>query len=136
MRETGALFAGELSGHYYFKENFTAESASYAALLILNLLAKTGQPLSELTRTVATYAQSGEINHDVDDKDHILEILTKTYKDGTLSTLDGIKISYPDWWFNARPSNTEPLLRLNVEAKNKELLELKKTELLNIIKGE
>lgn len=133
MREENATFGGELSGHYYFKENFTAESAGFAALLILNLMAKTKKPLSELVKPVQRYYQSGEINTEVKDKDAILENLKKTYKDGKLDTLDGIKIIYPTWWFNVRASNTEPLLRLNVEADTKELLAIKKTELLNII---
>ena len=135
MREKGAVFAGELSGHYYFKENFTAESASFAALLLLNLLAETGQPLSELTRKMHKYFQSGEINSEVENKEEIIKTLEETYKDGKLDLLDGIKIVYPTWWFSVRGSNTEPLLRLNVEADTKEQMEEKRDELLKIIRG-
>jgi phosphomannomutase len=135
MRQEKALFAGELSGHYYFAENFTAESASFAVVLILNLLAQQDQPFSTLVQPIKRYFQSGEINNEVDDKDMVIDTLKKTYKDGTLSELDGIKITYPDWWFNVRASNTEPLLRLNLEAKTHKMLELKKAELLNIIQN-
>jgi phosphomannomutase len=134
MREENAIFAGELSGHYYFAENFTAESASLAVIFVLNMLAKQKQTLSGIATTVQKYHQSGEINTEVDDKDMVLDTLRKTYKDGTLSELDGVKITYDNWWFSVRASNTEPYLRLNIEADSKEQLELKKAELLNIIR--
>lgn len=141
MRKEDAYFGGELSGHYYFKENAYAEMTSLAAIFILNEMAATGKKLSELVAEVKKYFHSGEINNTVSDAGAIMEKLKEKYKDGTLSELDGIKISYPDpatpggtsWWFNVRSSNTEPLLRLNLEAKTKEMMEEKKKEILSII---
>ncbi len=135
MRDEGAVFGGELSGHYYFKENFTAESATLAVLYLLNLLAKNNTPLSVLTKDMQRYVQSGEINSEVSDKNAVIEKLLKKYADGRLSTLDGIKVVYPDWWFNVRGSNTEPLLRLNVEAHSPALLAAKTEELLTLIRA-
>lgn len=131
----GALFAGELSGHYYFNANKNGEVSTLAAFTLLNLMAKTGKPISELVAHLRRYFHSGEINSEVTDKDAILAKLSETYKDGSQHTLDGLKVSYPDWWFNVRPSNTEPVLRLNLEAKTKEMMEQKRDELLGIIRG-
>ena len=133
MREENAVMAGELSGHYYFRENSNAEASTLAVIFIMNRMAKTGKKLSELVAEVKKYYHSGEINSTVADAPSIMEKLKEKYKDGTFSELDGIKISYPDWWFNVRSSNTEPLLRLNVEAKTKEMMENKRDELLKII---
>jgi len=135
MREVGAIFAGELSGHYYFEENSFAEAGTLPALLLLNLMAETGQPISTLVATLRRYAHSGEINSEVHDKDAVLTALKAKYADGKQHELDGLKVEYPDWWFNVRPSNTEPLLRLNLEAKTAVLMEEKKAELLAIIRG-
>lgn len=135
MRDDGALFAGELSGHYYFQENSFAEAGSLASLILLNLMSETEQKISELTQDLKRYFHSGEINSDVADKDAILAILKEKYADGKIHELDGLKVEYPTWWFNVRPSNTEPLLRLNMEADTKELMEQKRDELLAIIRG-
>jgi phosphomannomutase len=135
MREEGAVFAGELSGHYYFAENSCAEASTLAVLSILNLMAETGKSVSELVAALRRYAHSGEINSEVADKDTILAALKEKYADGQQHELDGLKVDYPDWWFNVRPSNTEPLLRLNLEAKTPELMEEKKAELLALIRG-
>ncbi|HOK04967.1 MAG TPA: phosphomannomutase/phosphoglucomutase [Victivallales bacterium] len=135
MREYGAVFAGELSGHYYFKENFTAESQGLAFLMFANLICKTGKSASELVAPLKKYYSSGEINSKVLDVKQILNKIKTTYKDGNLFELDGVSVEYDNWWFNVRASNTEPLLRLIVEAKTKELMEEKKNELLRIIKG-
>jgi phosphomannomutase len=135
MREDGALFAGELSGHYYFKENSFAEAGSLASLILLNLMTETGQKISELTQDLKRYFHSGEINSDVEDKDEVLATLKSKYADGKIHELDGLKVEYPHWWFNVRPSNTEPLLRLNMEADTKALMEEKRDELLAIIRG-
>jgi phosphomannomutase len=135
MREVGAIFAGELSGHYYFAENSLAEAGSLPALYLLNLMAETGQPISALVKTLERYYHSGEINSEVEDKDTILATLKERYADGAAHELDGLKITYPDWWFNVRGSNTEPLLRLNLEANTPELLAKKQAELLAIIRG-
>ena len=135
MLEEGAVFGGELSGHYYFEENSNAEASTLAAFMILNLMAKSGKKASELIAEVKRYYHSGEINSEVHDKDAVLTKLKEQYSDGKQHELDGLKVDYPDWWFNVRPSNTEPLLRLNLEATTAELMEEKKAELLATIRG-
>ncbi len=135
MRETGAIFAGELSGHYYFEENSFAEAGTLPALLLLNLMTETGKKMSELVADIKRYHHSGEINSEVEEKDRVLEELREKYADGTQHELDGLKVSYPTWWFNVRASNTEPLLRLNLEAETEEQLAEKTAELLAIIRG-
>lgn len=135
MRAEGAVFAGELSGHYYFAENAFAEAGTLPAILLLNLMAETGKPLSELVKNSRRYFHSGEINSEVADKEAVLETLRSRYRDGRQHELDGLKVEYKDWWFNVRPSNTEPLLRLNLEAETADLLRGKKEELLAIIRG-
>lgn len=135
MREDGAIFAGELSGHYYFEENSFAEAGTLPALLLLNLMAETGKKISELVHELKRYSHSGEINSEVTDKDAVLQTLREKYADGKQHELDGLKVEYPDWWFNVRPSNTEPLLRLNLEADTLELMEQKRDELLALIRN-
>jgi phosphomannomutase len=135
MRDVDAVFAGELSGHYYFKDNSYAESATLAAVLVLNMLARSGETLSALAKKVERYHHSGEINSTVKDVDGILGSLLERYGDGEITALDGLKVTYPTWWFNVRASNTEPLLRLNLEADTKELLDEKREELLAIIRS-
>lgn len=135
MRDVQAVFAGELSGHYYFKENSFAEAGSLAALMILSVMAETGQSASVLARDLKRYAHSGEINSEVDDKDAVMRKLEEIYSDGNVSHLDGVKIDFPTWWFNVRPSNTEPLLRLNLEADTPELMEQKRDEVLAVIRA-
>ncbi len=135
MRENNVFFAGELSGHYYFKDNYTTESSSLAVIYLLNLMTKTGKKISELVAPLKKYHQSGEINSTVSDPQKILAKLEKKYSDGIVSHLDGLKITYPDWWLNVRPSNTEPLLRLNVEADTQETMEEKRDEVLGVIRG-
>ncbi len=135
MLEESAVFGGELSGHYYFEENSNAEASTLAAFMILNLMAKNGKKASQLIKEVKRYYHSGEINSEVHNKDAVLAKLKEKYADGSQHELDGLKVDYPDWWFNVRPSNTEPLLRLNLEATTEELMEEKKAELLAIIRG-
>lgn len=135
MREEGAIFAGELSGHYFFEENSKAELPTLAAMMLINSMNETGKKLSELTQDLKRYSHSGEINSDVEDKIGMIEKLKKIYKDGEVDELDGARIDFPDWWFNVRPSNTEPVLRLNLEAKTQELMEEKRDEILEIIRG-
>ena len=134
MREQGAIFAGELSGHYFFEENSKSEMATLAVLILTNLMNETGKKMSELTNRLKRYYQSGEINSEVEDKNAVFEKLKEKYADGKLDTLDGIRIDYLDWWFNVRASNTEPKIRLNLEAKTKELMEEKREEVLAIIR--
>ena len=135
MRDTGAVFAGELSGHYYFEENSVAESSTLTAILLLNLMAESVEPVSEIVAHTKRYVHSGEINSEVEDKDAVIAHLEKKYADGKASRIDGIKIDYPTWWFNVRASNTEPLLRLTLEAETKEAMEEKRDELLRVIRG-
>ena len=136
MRDHDAFFAGVLSGHYYFKDNYTTESSALAVVYLLNLMQKTGRKISELVKPLQKYYQSGEINSPVENMKKVLETLAARYSSGELSDLDGLKISFPDWWFNVRGSNTEPLLRLNLEANSKDLMLAKRDELLQIIRGE
>ena len=121
MAETGAVFGGEHSGHYYFRENYRADSGIIAAMLVLELLSVTGKPLSELLAPFKRYAASGEINTVVDDPEGAVELMAAEVEAaggalGTGDRLDGLTVDRGDWWYNLRPSNTEPLLRLNVEA--------------------
>ena len=135
MRENDAVFAGELSGHYYFKENFTAECQGLALIKLANLICKKNKPVSELVAPLRKYFSSGEINSKVADTKPILDAIRKRYADGNMYELDGISSEYPHWWFNVRSSNTEPLLRLIVEADTEALMEEKRDELLKLIRG-
>ena len=135
MRENDAVFAGELSGHYYFKENFTAESQGLAFMSMANLLCKTGKTACELVAPLRKYYSSGEVNSRVSDTDSIIAEIKKRYADGNMFELDGISVEYDNWWFNVRSSNTEPLLRLIVEAKDEATMEAKRDELLTLIRG-
>ncbi len=135
MRENDAVFAGELSGHYYFKQNFTAESQGLAMIMLANLICKTGKKVSDLVAPLRKYFSSGEINSKVAEVAPVLDAIRSRYADGNMFELDGVSVEYSDWWFNVRASNTEPLLRLIVEADSLELMESKKDELLGIIRG-
>ena len=136
MAETGAIFGGEHSGHYYFKDNFRADSGMIAALLILEALSAAGEPLSTVLEPFQRYVASGEINSEVADQQGMLEKLADVYRDGKQDLSDGLTVEFEDWWFNSRPSNTEPLLRLNLEARASELMEEKRDEVLAIIREE
>ncbi|HVL94185.1 MAG TPA: phosphomannomutase/phosphoglucomutase [Acidimicrobiales bacterium] len=116
MAETGAVFAGEHSGHYYFRDNYRADSGLIAALIVLELLSTSGQPLSELVRPLDRYSASGEINREVADPPAVIEQVAAAYAGASQDRIDGLTVDLGDWWFNLRPSNTEPLLRLNLEA--------------------
>lgn len=116
MAETGAIFGGEHSGHYYFADNFRADSGIIAALVVLELLSKANQPLSELRKPFERYAASGEINVTVDDPQAVVERVADAYADADQERVDGLTVDLGDWWFNLRASNTEPVLRLNLEA--------------------
>jgi len=123
VRETGAVFGGELSGHYYYRDNYCADSGVITFIKMLNLLGSTDAKMSELLAPVRKYAQSGEINFEVEDKDAKIKEIAEVFADGEIDYLDGITVQYKNWWFNVRPSNTEPVLRLNAEADNPELLD-------------
>jgi phosphomannomutase len=136
MAETGAVFGGEHSGHYYFRENYRADSGLIAGLIVLQEMSRAGRPLSEMLEPFRRYHASGEINSEVTDQLGTTELVARRYEDGRQDRLDGLTVEYDDWWFNVRPSNTEPLLRLNVEARTPELLEEKTAEILAIIRDE
>jgi phosphomannomutase len=136
MAETGAIFGGEHSGHYYFRDHYRADSGIIAALMVLERLSEAGTPLSELLAPYRRYHASGEINSEVTDQEGTIEQVAKVFADGRQDRLDGLTVEYEDWWFNLRPSNTEPLLRLNVEARTEELLQERTAEVLSIIRGE
>src|SRR5579875_396421 len=117
MAETGAVFGGEHSGHYYFRDNYRADSGLIAAAVVLEVVSRAGQPLSELRRPLERYANSGEINIQVDDPRSVVDAMEAAYAGrASLDRPDGLTADLGDWWFNLRPSNTEPLLRLNLEA--------------------
>ena len=116
MKETGAVFGGEHSGHYYFRDNYRADSGILAMLVLLQVMSEDGRPLSELRRGYEPYSQSGEINYVVDDKDATLREVERSFAEASIDRLDGLTIDLGDRWFNLRPSNTEPVLRLNAEA--------------------
>jgi phosphomannomutase len=120
MAETGAVFGGEHSGHYYFRDNYRADSGLIAALVVLQVLSRSGRSLSELRRPYERYAASGEINTEVPDPRAVIEVVAGAYADADQDRLDGLTVDLGDWWFNLRPSNTEPLLRLNLEAPDTE----------------
>ena len=135
MRDHDALFAGELSGHYYFKDNFTAESSAMAILSLANIVSNSDKPLSALIAPLRKYFASGEINTHVSrDPQAILAEIKAKYTDGREFELDGISVEYADWWFNVRCSNTEPLVRLNLEAKTEAVMVAKRDELLAMIR--
>ncbi len=137
MRETDAVFGGEVSGHYYFRDFYCADSGTMPALLILELVSQEGRSLSELMAEFRTaYFISGEINSEVDDQQGKMEEIAERYSDGEITRLDGISVDYPDWHFNVRPSNTEPLLRLNLESlASREDMEAKRDEVLGLIRS-
>ncbi len=115
MAETGAVFGGEHSGHYYFRDNYRADSGMLAMLVLLQVLSESGVPLSELRRDVEPYATSGEVNLRVEDRLGAIERVAASFAGAELDRLDGLTVSWPDRWFNLRPSNTEPYVRLNAE---------------------
>ena len=135
MREKNAIFGGEHSGHFYFRDHYFADSGLIALLVVLELISRENKPVSELLRPLDRRFRSGEINSRVADIPRKLAELERTYGDAEIDHLDGVTISYPDWWANVRPSNTEPLLRLNVEADTPDLLAAKRDELLQLIRS-
>jgi phosphomannomutase len=137
MREHGGAFGGEVSGHYYFRDFWCADSGTIPALLVLELLSTGDAPLSELVGALRQrYFISGEINSEVADQEAKMNELAERYSDGEVSWLDGVSVDYPDWHFNVRPSNTEPLLRLNLESLvSREDMERKRDVVLKLIRS-
>jgi phosphomannomutase len=137
MRDEGGAFGGEVSGHYYFADFYNADSGTLPALLILELLSREGRSLSELVADLRSrYFISGEINSEVADPRAKMDEIAERYGDGEITTLDGISVDYEDWHFNVRPSNTEPLLRLNLESLvSQDDMERRRDEVLDLIRS-
>jgi phosphomannomutase len=135
MAETGAIFGGEHSGHYYFRDNYRADSGIIAAMVVLEVLSRATEPLSALLAPYRRYSDSGEINTKVTDPDASVEAIAAHYRDLALEVdrTDGITVEPGDWWFNLRTSNTEPLLRLNVEANTPADCQRHVAELLDLV---
>jgi phosphomannomutase len=135
MAQTGAIFGGEHSAHYYFRDNYRADSGLIAALVVLEQLSVAGVPLSELRAPFERYAASGEINTRVDDPAAVIERVAERYSQYDQDRLDGLTVDAGDWWFNLRPSNTEPLLRLNLEAPDADACAARVAEVLAAFDG-
>jgi phosphomannomutase len=133
LRERHGIFGGELAGHYYFRDHYYADCAILALVEVLNLRRQTGEPLSQLVAPLERYHKSPEINFMVEDKAAKIELLARRYAGADIDYLDGITISYRDWWANVRPSNTEPYLRLVLEAKTAHELERRRKELTALL---
>ena len=133
LRERQGVFGGELAGHFYFPQNYYADSAILAVLEMLNLLWKEDRPLSAVAAPLLRYPKTPEINFEVEDKEGMIRRLAERYADAEIDYLDGITIWYRTWWANVRPSNTEPLLRLVLEADTEEELERRREELVGIL---
>ena len=133
--KNNGIMGGELSGHYCFKDFFYMDSGTIAFLTLLQVISKENKKVSELAKELAIYFKSAEMNFPIEDKAVVLEKIKEKYEDGKQDYLDGVTVEYKDWWFNVRPSNTEPLLRLTIEADTKELLEEKKEELTAFLAG-
>ena len=136
MAETGAVFGGEHSGHYYFRDNFGADSGMLAMLVLLGVLSEDGRPLSELRRDVERYSASGEINFTVSDPATAMAQVEEAFEGSGVDHVDGLTVDFGQEWFNLRPSNTEPLLRLNVEAKTPEAVSALVSKIQQILEGD
>jgi phosphomannomutase len=135
MREHDAIFGGEHSGHFYFRDNWYADSGLIAFLTMLELLSREGTSLSEYLGPLDTRYRSGEVNTEVADIPGTITRVRQAFSDGAIDELDGMTVEYPTWWFNLRASNTQPLLRLNVEADDPEELRLRLNDVLDIVRG-
>jgi phosphomannomutase len=135
MAETGAIFGGEHSGHYYFRDNYGADSGLIAAVIALGELSAASDRLSGLLAQYRRYPSSGEINSRVTDPESTIEEIAEVLREGRQDRLDGLTVEFDDWWCNVRPSNTEPLLRLNVEARTDDILAARTAEVLALIDG-
>ncbi len=134
LLKNNGIMGGELSGHYCFKDNFYMDSGIISFLALLQIISKDGRKVSEIVKDLSLYAKSAETNFKIEDKEAVIEKVKQKYSDGRQDFLDGTTVEYDDWWFNIRPSNTEPLLRLTVEADTQELLQKKQKELESYIK--
>jgi phosphomannomutase len=136
MRKHDAAFGGEHSGHFYFRDNYFADSGIIAMLTVAELVSNQEKPVSELLSPIDPYVRSGEINSEVEDQETVMQKVEEFYTErgADVDHLDGLTIEFDDWWFSLRPSNTEPLLRLNVEAENSETLQQKRDEVLKMVR--
>ncbi len=137
MRSNNAAFGGEHSGHFYFRDNYFADSGIIAMLTVAELVGRQQDPLSDLLAPIDPYVRSGEINSEVEDQTATLKKLEEHYaerEDAKIDHLDGLTVDFGDWWFNLRPSNTEPLLRLNVEASDRATMERERDEILELMR--
>jgi phosphomannomutase len=138
MRKNDAAFGGEHSGHFYYRDNYFADSGIIAMLTVAELVGRQEEPLSELLVPIDPYVRSGEINSEVEDQEEVLKRVEEHYAERDepeIDHLDGLTVDYGDWWFNLRPSNTEPLLRLNVEASDRETMEKERDGLLDLLRS-
>lgn len=135
MKKYNAIFGGEHSGHFYFRNNWFADSGVIALLVCLELVSEESKPLSALIKSIDKFYRSGEINFRVEDQFGKIKDVEKHFAAGKADHLDGLTVELEDWWFNLRPSNTEPLIRLNIEASTRQLLEQKRKELIQVIKS-
>lgn len=133
MRENDGIMGGELSAHYSFRDNAFADSGFISWLTLMQLISEDGRKLSEIVSEYMVYQKSPEINLEVEDRQGVIEAVKENYTDGNVDELDGLTVSYPNWWFNVRASNTEPLLRVTIEADSLDLLRQKEVEITNFI---
>ncbi|MBN1437284.1 MAG: phosphomannomutase/phosphoglucomutase [Sedimentisphaerales bacterium] len=133
LKDTKAVFGGELSGHFYYRDNYFADSGMITLSHLINVLSMNDKPMSEILKPLRRYSSSGEMNFEVEDKQAAMDQLAQKYSDAQIDHLDGVTVQYQDWWFNVRPSNTEPLLRLNVEAKTPDTLDQKLDDLKSVL---
>ena len=134
-KDNDGIMGGEVSAHYSFKDNYYADSGFIALVILLMLISESNQKLSEITKDLNPYSRSDEVNIEVENIPDKITKVKEKYADGKQDELDGVTVEYDNWWFNVRPSNTEPLLRITVEGNNKELMEEKREELVNFIKS-
>lgn len=134
LKNNNGVMGGELSGHYCFKDNYYMDSGMIAFLSLMQIISKDGRKVTEIIDELSPYAKGSEINFTVQNKEAAIEKVKEQYKDGKQEYLDGVTVEYKDWWFNIRPSNTEPVLRLTVEADTQEILEKETKELKKLIK--
>ncbi|QQR52912.1 hypothetical protein IPG36_02245 [bacterium] len=136
MRQSGAVLGIEASGHYYFRDDYYSDSGIIAVMSVVSILAESGKRLSELVKEYeSVYATAHETNLEVDNAAMVTTKLAETFADGQQDRLDGLTVTFPDWWFNLRASNTEPVVRLNIEASNEDLLAEKKAAVEAVIGG-
>ena len=133
MRQQDCIGGGELSGHFYFAENYYTDCGVLAAIMVMNQLSAERQSLQQAADALRKYHGTGEINFKVADKPGLMRQVQERYRDGTVDFLDGVTVTYPDWWVNVRPSNTEPYLRMCLEADSRRLMEQKRAELIGIL---